>query len=50
MRYWLFALLPVALVTGYFVFYFNPDQFDAFMNSLMGSIQPDLGRHWPHFH
>jgi len=49
MRYWLFALLPVALVAGYFVFYFNPDQFGAFMGSLR-LPQPDLGRFWPHFH
>ena len=46
MRYLLFALVPVVLITGYFVFYYNPDQFGAFMGSL-SLPQPDLGRLWP---
>jgi hypothetical protein len=52
MRYWLFALPPVVLVAGYFVFYFYPDQFGAFMGSLssLRLPQPNLGHLWPHFH
>jgi hypothetical protein len=34
MPYLLFALVPVVLIAGYFVFYYNPDQFGAFMGSL----------------
>jgi hypothetical protein len=51
MRYWLFALLPVVLVAGYFVFFYNPDQIGAFMDSLSLKLpQPDLGHLWPRFH